>query len=162
MSSDVSKVLDDLRRIVRVLRRSSRAAERTVGLNGAQLFVMQVLAAHPKLSLNQLATRTRTHQSTVSVVVSRLVRRGLVARTRSQTDGRSVLLALTAAGQRLLSRAPEAAQEHLIDGIERLHPRTRTQLAGALRKLVDAMHIGSDDPGMFFGEEPPTRQRKSG
>src|SRR5215217_2732988 len=65
---DVRAVLDAIRRIVRVLRVSSRAAEKQVGLSGAQLFVLHKLEDAPALSLNELADRTRTHQSSVSVV----------------------------------------------------------------------------------------------
>src|SRR4051794_8130303 len=70
---DVRAIMDAIRRIVRVLRVSSRAAEKQVGLSGAQLFVLHKLADTPALSLNELADRTRTHQSSVSVVVQRLV-----------------------------------------------------------------------------------------
>ena len=79
-------VLDSIRRIVRALRESSRKTERSVGLGAAQLFVLQRLAGAPPLSINELADRTLTHQSSVSVVVSRLVRAGLVARTRAAAD----------------------------------------------------------------------------
>ncbi len=63
-------MLDAIRRIVQALRESSRAAEKRVGLSGAQLFVLQTLGESPGLSLNELAERTRTHQSSVSVVVT--------------------------------------------------------------------------------------------
>jgi hypothetical protein len=42
-SSDIRIVLDSIRRIVQALRVSSRAAEKTVGLSGAQLFLLQQL-----------------------------------------------------------------------------------------------------------------------
>src|SRR5262245_44102891 len=102
----ITGVLDDLRRIVRVLRESSRAAEGQLGVTGAQLFVLKALAEAPALSINALAERTRTHQSTVSVVVRRLVEHGLVKRSVSLTDGRRLELSLTRRGRTLLSRAP--------------------------------------------------------
>jgi DNA-binding MarR family transcriptional regulator len=60
-------VLDAVRRIVQALRESSRQAERQVGLSGAQLFVLQKLAESPASSVNELAARTHTHQSSVSL-----------------------------------------------------------------------------------------------
>jgi len=55
---------------VQALRVSSRAAERDVGLSAAQLFVLDRLAgADQALCVNELAQRTLTHQSSVSVVV---------------------------------------------------------------------------------------------
>jgi DNA-binding MarR family transcriptional regulator len=78
--------LDAIRRIIRVLRRSSRRSEQQVGIGGAQLFVLQQLADAPAGSINDLAARTYTHQSSVSVVVRRLVEQGLVARQASASD----------------------------------------------------------------------------
>src|SRR5438094_8157353 len=87
-SGEVRAVLDAIRRIVRTLHQSSRAAEKSFGLSGAQLFVLQTLAESPGLSLNGLAAETHTHQSSVSTVVSRLVERGLVLRTPAADDAR--------------------------------------------------------------------------
>src|SRR5690242_7260670 len=80
---DVRSILDSIRRIVRTIRVASRASEKQLGLTGAQLFVLHHLAETPAMSMNDLAERTRTHQSSVSVVVQRLVDRGLVVRERS-------------------------------------------------------------------------------
>src|ERR1700693_6047167 len=44
-SADARAVLDAIRRIVRLLRPSDRAAEKKTGLSGAQLFVLQQLRA---------------------------------------------------------------------------------------------------------------------
>jgi DNA-binding MarR family transcriptional regulator len=146
-------ILDDLRRIVRVLRESSRAAEGQLGVSGAQLFVLRTLATAPALSLNAVAARTRTHQSTVSVVVRRLVEAGLVSRKSSLLDARRVSLKLTKRGEQLLERAPLAAQDRLIQGIERLPQQERKRLKTSLHALVLAMQLGDAPPEMFFEEE---------
>ena len=153
-------VLDGIRHIVRALRESARWAEREVGVGAAQLFVLQRLAGAPALSLNELAARTLTHQSSVSTVVSKLVRRGLVARTRADADGRRVEIALTAAGRELLRRAPAAAQERLIAGLALLGPIARRELARQLGRLVDAMALPAQHPPMFFEPTAPKRQRR--
>ena len=151
-SDDLRVVLDALRHIVRVLRVSSRAAEKRVGLSAAQLFVLHRLADGRALSLGELADRTFTHQSSVSVVVSRPVARGLVARRSSAVDGRRVELTLTRSGRALLRRAPAAAQERLIEGLERLSAAQRRALAGTLARLGRDMGTGDRVPGMFFEE----------
>src|SRR5581483_3712391 len=124
-SEETQEILDSFRRIVRVLRESSRAAEQRVGISGAQLFVMSALKKEPQLSINELAQRTRTHQSTVSVVVSRLVERGLVARSSSAADARRLTLKLTPEGRALLKRAPDASQERLVAAIDSLFAAER-------------------------------------
>ncbi|MDB4990271.1 MAG: transcriptional regulator, MarR family [Myxococcaceae bacterium] len=152
-SPESSEVLDDLRRIVRALRQSSRVAERTLGVSGAQLFVLRSLSGARALSLNELAARTRTHQSTVSVVVKRLVESALVVRVTSEVDGRRVELSLSKRGRALLERAPLAAQDKLIEGVERLPQKDRRVLASSLRRLVLAMQLADEQPSMFFEEE---------
>jgi len=156
------QALDAIRRIVRALRESSRAAERSVGIGAAQLFVLQRLAAEPALSLNELAARTFTHQSSVSVVVTRLVERGLVARARGDDDARRVSLSVTAAGRALLGRAPSAAQDRLLAGLGLLGPTARRQLAALLGRLVDVMALPDRHPPMFFEAAPGRRARKGG
>jgi DNA-binding MarR family transcriptional regulator len=153
-------VLDAFRRVVRALREGSRASEKAVGLSAAQLFVLQRLAQRPALSLGELAEQTFTHQSSVSVVVSRLVERGLVRRARSPLDARRVALAVTPLGRLLLAQAPDAAQQWLIDAVERLPARSRTQLAEALLRLVAEMAIEDAEPAMLFEEPPPPRPRR--
>lgn len=115
---ETTRILDDIRRIVRVLRESSRASQRNLRVTGAQLFALKALAHAPTLSLNELAARTRTHQSTVSVVAMRLVRAKLVKRMTSKQDARRIELAVTAKGHALLAQAPPAVQERLIDAIQ--------------------------------------------
>jgi DNA-binding MarR family transcriptional regulator len=155
-------ILDSIRHIVRALRESSRQAQGQVGLSGAQLFVMQRLAGAPALSLNELADRTLTHQSTVSVVVTRLVRRGLITRTRGTLDGRRVEIALTARGRAALARAPAAAQDRLIAALTLVGPEARRALARHLRRLVGAMALPEQHPPMFFERSPRRRPRKVG
>lgn len=146
------EVLDAIRQLVRSLRESSREAEKRVGISGAQLFVLQTLARGAALSLNELAAATATHQSSVSVVVSRLVKRSLVARGRSSTDGRRLELTLTKAGRALIRRAPRVAQQQLFDGLRRHSPSEMKTLATSLRRLVARMGITDRKPSMFFEE----------
>ncbi len=151
-SRETIAILDHLRRIVRTLRESSRASEARLGVTGAQLFVLRALASPHALSLNQVAVRTHTHQSTVSVVVKRLVARGLVRRSVSATDGRRVQLRLTVRGRTMLERAPLAAQDRLVAGLEALSGADRRRLTTALGCLVAAMGLEAAAPAMFFEE----------
>src|SRR5262249_47954066 len=146
--------MDALRRIVRALRLSARASEARLGISSAQLFVLHQLAHGDASSIDELAARTLTHQSSVSVVVSRLAERGLVVRRASPHDARRTAIALTAAGRALLRRAPEVGQERLITGLGRLRPAQRRMLASHLTALVRALEVDHEQPGMFFDEEP--------
>jgi len=152
--------MDALRRIVRGLRLSARDAERSAGISGAQLFVLEALAAGKASSLNELAERTCTDQSSVSVVVSRLVERGLVARTPSARDARRVELSLTGAGKRLLARCPEPTQAKLLAAIQKLGASELAALRGGLETIVDAIGARDEAARMFFDDEAPTKRAR--
>ena len=146
------EVLDAIRRIVQALRESSRLAESRVGLSGAQLFVLRTVAELPGLSLNELAERTRTHQSSVSAVVTRLAREGLVQKRTADGDARRVEIRLSPSGRRRLARAPQSAQERLVASVDALPGLERARLAVTLDGLVRGMALPRKRPAMFFEE----------
>jgi DNA-binding MarR family transcriptional regulator len=150
---DVSRALDAVRKIVRALRISSRAVEKDVGVSGAQLFVLQQLAVRPAESVNELAERTLTHQSTVSVVVTRLVQHGLVVRTPARDDARRTEIAVSPQGLELLQRAPATVQARLAAALRNLPADQLHQLAEALDAWLREAGIQSEEPGLFFEED---------
>lgn len=154
-SSDSQRILDALRRLVRLLRLYDRAAQASLGLSAAQLFVLSELGKTPSLSLGDLAERTHTDQSSVSVVVTRLVARGLVERQRAQDDARRLVLTLTRAGRSALQKAPPVAQEQLLEILSRIPAAERKRFADTFVQLVDAM--GGGPAPMLFEDEPPSR-----
>lgn len=158
----LTAALDALRRIVRVLRQSSARTERELGIGGAQLFVLHQLAASPAGSVNELAERTYTHQSSVSVVVRRLVEQGLVARRASPDDARRRELRLTTAGRRLVDRAPLPAQVHLIQGLGALGREELARLSRSLRKVVQGMGAEGEPASMLLAEGAEGLRTRSG
>lgn len=82
--------------------------------------------------VNDVAARTFTHQSSVSVVMRRLVEQGLVAKLAASDDRRRQELELTAAGRRALGRAPAPVQARLIAAMAALPASQRSALAQAL------------------------------
>src|SRR6185503_8449790 len=101
---EVAAALNAIRRIVRALRLAGSAAERSLGVSGAQLFVLQQLAEGKAPSIADIAAQTATDPSSVSVVVSRLVERGLAARRVSRADARRAEVVITPSGRALLRR----------------------------------------------------------
>jgi DNA-binding MarR family transcriptional regulator len=150
---DIAPVFNTLRRLVHSMHAASRETERRLGVTGAQLFVLTQLRTTPSLSINALAERTMTHQSTVSVVVRRLVRRKLVRKVRAADDGRRVELTLTPAGATLLRKAPEVMQVRLARAIESLQPDDRHALERGLGHLVNELGARDTPAPMFFESE---------
>ncbi|MBV9477644.1 MAG: MarR family transcriptional regulator [Acidobacteria bacterium] len=159
-----TEIMDSFRRIVHALRSSHRAAG-NLELTGAQLFVLTTLgSADGPLGVKELAERTRTDQSTVSVVVGRLVDRGLVKRERSGEDTRRVELSLTARGRALQRKTPATvAQTRLAEALERLSRTDAAKLADLLARIVDLMGEADAPARMLFEEAsaPAARSRSA-
>lgn len=143
-----------LRRLVRTLRLSASAIERDIGVSGAQLFVLRQLQQRPAASLNELAERTLTHQSSVSTVVRRLAERGLVARSPAADDARRLEIALTAQGAALARRAPRTAQEELVQGLRGMSAAQVSVVADALESWLRAAGLDTTEPALFFEDAP--------
>jgi DNA-binding MarR family transcriptional regulator len=161
VTPDSRAVMDYIRQIVHALETGSRAAQKSVGLSGAQLFILQTLAAGRGMSVNELAAASHTHQSSVSVVVSRLVEAKLVKRTASAADARRLELTVTAAGKRVLRSSFVTPQERLLAALDRLTPARLAQLRSLLKELVSLSGMDSGTPPMFFeAKQKPAKSNK--
>jgi DNA-binding MarR family transcriptional regulator len=150
----IGEVMDGIRAIVRALRLNTRAIEKQLGISLAQLWVLQILAERPAESLNELALATATHQSSVSVVVRRLVEREFATRTTAHQDKRRVRIELTEAGRALLTKAPPTVQVSLVAGLRRLAPEHRGQLGALMREWLTASGMDlSSAPPMLMEDE---------
>jgi DNA-binding MarR family transcriptional regulator len=149
--------MNAIRGIVRALRINTRAIELKMGISLAQLFVLQQLAERPAESLNELAERTATHQSSVSVVVRRLVDRGYVTRTTSATDKRRIEIDVTPTGRSLLDGAPTTIQTQLVTALRGMSRSDQTTLADLLERWVRDAKIDLVAPPMLGEEDAETR-----
>ncbi|MFN2398174.1 MAG: MarR family winged helix-turn-helix transcriptional regulator [Gemmatimonadaceae bacterium] len=148
-----AQVMGSLRSLVNALGQSARRLEHRTGLTNAQLFILRQLGHEARLSINELAARAMTQQSAVSLVVSRLARRGLVRRSRSTVDARRAVITLTPEGRRLLRTAPEPPTSRLLGALATLEDDEVDGLAIGLRALARALGTDTSAPALLF--EPP-------
>jgi DNA-binding MarR family transcriptional regulator len=151
--SDTQSILDAFRRIVRSLREAGKFAEKKTGLSSAQFFVLQKISeSEYPLRVNDIAAKTLTHQSSVSVVVTKLVEKELVERLPSEKDARAVEVRLTKRGKQQLQTKLPVVQEQIIEGISRLTFDERNGLLIGLEALVKTLGLQDDEPSLFFEE----------
>jgi DNA-binding MarR family transcriptional regulator len=95
--------------------------------------LLSLIDANPGISQVDLTAIYRLDKSTLSLVVSRVVKRGLVERRRSRHDGRYYTLWLRPPGHSLLQRmrAFVEAQELAMDAVLR---------RGERQQLLDILH----------------------
>ncbi|XXT22288.1 MarR family winged helix-turn-helix transcriptional regulator [Sorangium sp. So ce429] len=82
-------------------RRLTKGMASGFGLTGPQLTILKLLESFQDLSLSTLSERIRAQNSTVTGIVDRMEREGLVRRERSRADRRVVHIRLSEKGARL-------------------------------------------------------------
>ncbi len=112
------------------------------GVTGPQRFAVRIVSRFPGISAGELAGLLHVHPSTLTGVLDRLVRRGLLSRQADPRDARRALLRVTASGRRIdrLDRGTIEASVRL--ALARLTP---AQLAASRRALETLAGALADD-----------------
>ena len=137
--TDSERVMDGIRRFVRLLRVADHAGQSQYGLSGAQRLVLRELSKGSALSLSEIAERTRTDQSSVSAVVARLVEAGNIERRRDPEDARRVALTLTERGVTIAKELPRPVEEQIADLVIKLPPAERSAFTNALLHISEVL-----------------------
>jgi MarR family transcriptional regulator, 2-MHQ and catechol-resistance regulon repressor len=104
-----------------------------------QCHALDVLIRRDRCTLNELAAELYLDKSTASRVVGTLERKGYVARTRHPRDQRAVLLAATAAGQKLYAKITDTLVAERREILASFPPQVRASAAELIRRLTDAV-----------------------
>ena len=133
-----------------------RAAARDLSIIQARL--LGVLRDR-RPTMNELAKFLALDKSSVSGLVDRAERRGLVARVPSTTDRRSVLVGLTDDGRALVSRVATAFEADVSTLLGRLPPPDREALSRLVSRVLVA-HAAAEGGDLFAtlgteAEAPP-------
>jgi DNA-binding MarR family transcriptional regulator len=107
--------------------------------------VLAVLANNGSLRQTDLAEMTSIDVSTLSRLITRLVRDGLVKRTRSKADSREVAVALTADGKSLMTRLVPVAVGLQNAATRKLSKRDVATLKRVLRKMHENLTRGESE-----------------
>jgi DNA-binding MarR family transcriptional regulator len=98
-----AEFLDAVSAVRRAARRAVRLTWQTEPLPPAQSELLRLAARMPGLTVAQAAQELRLAPNTVSTLIGKLDRQGLLRRVPSSTDGRSVQLEVTAQARRRLA-----------------------------------------------------------
>ncbi|WP_018132322.1 MarR family winged helix-turn-helix transcriptional regulator [Effusibacillus pohliae] len=97
-------------KITRAFKRIFRESAEAAGLTGVQLWCLFIISKHPNIGLGELADRVHLTNSTISGVVDRLVKAGLIVRETPPHDRRAISLVITDKGREKLQQfvAPDS------------------------------------------------------
>ena len=148
------QLLISLRRVIRAIDIHSRQLNKLSGLTGPQLMVMQKVDQLEAPLAKKIAQEINLSAATVTTIIDRLENRGMVIRTRSETDKRKVHLSLSDAGKTLLNSAPKPLQEHFIMRYQNLEEWEQSQLLSAVERIATMMDANDIDaaPVLYVGQ----------
>ncbi len=118
-------------RLLRLLRREDDSS----GLSAPRLSALSVLVFSGPLSLAELAAAEQVRPPTMSRIVDALVESGLVTREVKPGDRRSVRIAATEEGKRLLDLGRERRVRSLASRLDKLAESERRALARGVEIL---------------------------
>jgi DNA-binding MarR family transcriptional regulator len=138
------EVLKSFRIIYGSVRQHFRDVRRATGLSGSQIWILHEVMQAPGIGVSDLAMKLAIHQSTCSQLVEKLVRAGLMVKTRSSDDQRRVGLSVSARGKRALASAPGPAEGVLPEAIAEISPASRRGLQRSLQQIIKALDLKDD------------------
>ncbi len=128
--------------VVRDLVRAYQAFEnyagvhiRQMGLTAPQFDVLVTLGNTPGMTMNVLAQKTLVTKGTLTGIVDRLERKGLVRREVPPENRRCFKVVLTEAGEKLFEEIFPAHIAYLKERFQKLDPSELAQIQACLKKL---------------------------
>ena len=108
-------------------------------LTYTQYIAMMALWEHAPLSVKELGERLCLDTGTLTPLLKAMEQKGLLLRTRSEQDERSVIITLTEAGKALHEQALSVPEK--VGACIRLAPEKAQQLYALLYELIDNMGV---------------------
>jgi len=142
------------------LQSTSKRMESTLGITGPQRLVLRLVGRFPGITAGNLAQILHVHPSTLTGVLKRLEKRGLLERKSDPLDGRKALFALTEAGRTLdvpSTGTVEAAVQRAISKMSRARILHTQDVLTALAEELGGIPTAADPPDDSAGRRSATR-----
>lgn len=141
------EILKALRRILRRVALHSRQLLKETGLTLPQVLCLRALGecAGGQATQVELSRSLQLAQPTVTGIIDRLERAGLVKRERSTADRRKIAVSLTESGHGRLASLPTPLQEEFIARLTQLSSAEQTSLLQSLTRVVELMEAQAVD-----------------
>ncbi len=157
-----TEILTSIRQIIRSVNLESKRIEKEYGISIPQLLCLYYLSERENYHATQKEIKDflKLNASTVTGIISRLERKGWVARLPKQKDKRVSVISITANGVALLENTPEPLHQQLSDKLKKLSPEKLQQLKASFDTIIDFLNIESvkASPIITAGTDIHTRE----
>ena len=142
-----TEILIRIRQIVRSVNLESKRIEKEYGISIPQLLCLNFLNEQENFqaSHKKMKDFLQLNASTVTGIISRLEKKGLVARLPKRQDKRVGLITITAKGAELLGKTPEPLHEQLSLKLKKLSEDDLQKLQSAFDSITDFLNIENVD-----------------
>lgn len=149
---DYTDILINLRKIIRSVNLEDKRIEKEYGISIPQLLCLSYLnqKVNFQASHKEIKDFIQLNASTVTGIIARLEKKGLVARLPKQNDKRVGLIALTSHGADLIRNSPEPLHATLTLKLKRLPPEKLSELQQAFDQIIDFLNIENLDAAPLF------------
>ncbi len=142
----IEALTDDLRAVRQMLRRDTDMDIAQTRLTGPQISVLRILVASDGLSLKALSQRVRLAHSTVSGIVDRLEREGLVQRVLDDHDRRLSRIRVSERVKGYWEKSPALHRpETLVRALSSVDSEERTRILGSVARLRQLLERVQDE-----------------
>jgi len=121
------------------LERTSRRMKTSIGVTGPERMVIRLVGRYPAISAGELARILRVHPSTLTGLLKRLARRGLLLRAVDSSDARRALFTLTSKGAAVDKMRRGTVEAAVTAALDSLHERDVRAAAAVLDAVASAM-----------------------
>jgi MarR family transcriptional regulator, organic hydroperoxide resistance regulator len=146
---DLDPVLDFMRLLWSVehrLQSASKRMETTLGITGPQRLVLRIVTEGPGVSAGELARILHLHPSTITGILERLVRKGLLKRERDREDSRRIRLHSRAAATSFVAASSGTVESAVSRALARI-PAHRVRHAREVLSAIAAALANDYVPG---------------
>lgn len=140
-----TEILTRIRQIIRSVNLESKRIEKEYGISIPQLLCLNFLEERDNFqaTAKEIKDFLKLNASTVTGIISRLEKKGLVARLPKQKDKRVSVISITEKGAALLVSTPEPLHQQLSDKLKKLSPEELDKLQSSFDTIIDFLNIES-------------------
>lgn len=125
-----------LRRILRATELFGREITQSAGVTPVQFRVLQIIGETGQTTAKTIAQRMRVSQATVTSLVDKLVREGMVLREKSTLDRRQTNIHITPKGTKTLADAPDPLQQRFVRKFSAMEDWEQAMLVASLERIA--------------------------